>query len=297
MAAGWARGGADGSVGAEPCQSGTNLRLPGINNWELTAHKNFRFKERFNPELRAQFYNAFNHTHYSNVDTTARFDAHGLQVNTQFGRLTFQRSAAGGGQFVVEVIEVLAACLDADGHGAGESGEVACAGVRHDGDGELLGAAGHGAGMLQGKGPLTSAERAGNALDGDVAGRTFDGSHGCEHFTLAHGFQIAVELFVERHAAERGAFGHGVRRLGRELYIEGSGGSGGHGPSIMRERGRRIARDQTEQRLCLSRTTCRRDEGLRQVNKRSSELWLRGLSCSDYVLGVCMWPSPHTHTT
>ncbi|MBK7931348.1 MAG: carboxypeptidase regulatory-like domain-containing protein [Bryobacterales bacterium] len=69
----------------------TNIRLPGINNWDLTAYKNFRFKERFATQLRAEFYNAFNHTQYSNVDTTARFDAQGRQVNTQFGQVTATR--------------------------------------------------------------------------------------------------------------------------------------------------------------------------------------------------------------
>ena len=69
----------------------TNIRLPGINNWDLTAYKNFRFKERFSTQLRAEFYNAFNHTQYSGVDTTARFDAQGRQVNTQFGQVTATR--------------------------------------------------------------------------------------------------------------------------------------------------------------------------------------------------------------
>lgn len=71
----------------------TNIRLPGINNWDLTAYKNFRFKERVNAQLRGEFYNAFNHTQYSNADTTARFDAQGRQVNTQFGQVTAARTA------------------------------------------------------------------------------------------------------------------------------------------------------------------------------------------------------------
>ncbi|MCC6293160.1 MAG: carboxypeptidase regulatory-like domain-containing protein [Bryobacterales bacterium] len=71
----------------------TNIRLPGINNWDLTAYKNFRFKERVNAQLRGEFYNAFNHTQYSNTDTTARFDSQGRQVNTQFGQVTAARTA------------------------------------------------------------------------------------------------------------------------------------------------------------------------------------------------------------
>lgn len=71
----------------------TNIRLPGVHNWDLTAYKNFRVRERLNTQLRAEFYNAFNHTQYSSVDTTARFDAQGRQVNTQFGQVTSTRVA------------------------------------------------------------------------------------------------------------------------------------------------------------------------------------------------------------
>jgi hypothetical protein len=37
-------------------------------------------------------YNAFNHTQFSALDTAARFDAQGRQVNTQFGQFTAARS-------------------------------------------------------------------------------------------------------------------------------------------------------------------------------------------------------------
>jgi hypothetical protein len=71
----------------------TNIRLPGITNWDLTAYKNFRIKERVQMQFRAEFYNAFNHTQYSAADSTARFDAQGKQVNTQFGQITATRPA------------------------------------------------------------------------------------------------------------------------------------------------------------------------------------------------------------
>jgi len=71
----------------------TNIRLPGINNWDLTAYKNFNVKERFAAQLRAEFYNAFNHTQYSGVDATARFDAQGRQVNATFGQVNAARTA------------------------------------------------------------------------------------------------------------------------------------------------------------------------------------------------------------
>ena len=51
------------------------IRLPGINNFDLTAFKNFHVKERVNTQFRAEFYNAFNHTQFTSVNTTARFDA------------------------------------------------------------------------------------------------------------------------------------------------------------------------------------------------------------------------------
>jgi hypothetical protein len=71
----------------------TNIRGPGIFNFDLTAYKNFRYKDRLTTQLRGEFYNAFNHTQYSGVDTTARFDAQGRQVNTQFGQIISARSA------------------------------------------------------------------------------------------------------------------------------------------------------------------------------------------------------------
>jgi hypothetical protein len=37
-------------------------------------------------------YNAFNHTQFSGLDTTARFDGTGKQVNTQFGQFTAARN-------------------------------------------------------------------------------------------------------------------------------------------------------------------------------------------------------------
>jgi hypothetical protein len=67
------------------------VRGPGINNFDLTAFKNFRVKERINTQLRAEFYNAFNHAQFSGMDTTARFDAQGRQVNTQFGQIASTR--------------------------------------------------------------------------------------------------------------------------------------------------------------------------------------------------------------
>ncbi len=41
--------------------------------------------------MRWEAYNAFNHTQFSAVNTTARFDPSGNQVNAQFGQVTSTR--------------------------------------------------------------------------------------------------------------------------------------------------------------------------------------------------------------
>ncbi|MCS7024988.1 MAG: hypothetical protein NZV14_09305 [Bryobacteraceae bacterium] len=69
----------------------TNIRGPGINNFDLVGLKNIRITERFRAQLRGEFYNAFNHTQYSAVDTTSRFDGQGRQVNSQLGQITATR--------------------------------------------------------------------------------------------------------------------------------------------------------------------------------------------------------------
>jgi hypothetical protein len=43
-------------------------------------------------QFRAEAYNAFNHTQFSALDTGARFDAQGRQVNARFGEFTASRS-------------------------------------------------------------------------------------------------------------------------------------------------------------------------------------------------------------
>ncbi|MBI3680066.1 MAG: carboxypeptidase regulatory-like domain-containing protein [Acidobacteria bacterium] len=70
----------------------TTLRLPGFQNWDLSAVKSFPVHERVRVQFRAEFYNAFNHTQFSNFDAAARFDARGAQVNNRFGEMTAARS-------------------------------------------------------------------------------------------------------------------------------------------------------------------------------------------------------------
>ena len=64
------------------------LRGPGINNWDISLFKNFNLARegRVRLQYRLELYNAFNHTQYATIDTTARFDlTTGAQVNAQFG--------------------------------------------------------------------------------------------------------------------------------------------------------------------------------------------------------------------
>ena len=66
----------------------TLIRGPGINNWDIAIFKNFPLTERARLQFRSEMYNAFNHTQFSGLDTTARFDPQGNQVNARFGEFT-----------------------------------------------------------------------------------------------------------------------------------------------------------------------------------------------------------------
>jgi len=78
-----------GDVGNAPV---VVYRGPGTNNWDLTAFKDFRIKENVKFTLRWEAYNAFNHTQWSTVNSAARFDAQGRQVNSLFGQVTAART-------------------------------------------------------------------------------------------------------------------------------------------------------------------------------------------------------------
>jgi hypothetical protein len=71
------------------------IRGPGINNWDISVIRDFPFTRDSarNLQFRFEMYNAFNHTQFSGVDTGARFDATGNQVNARFGEYTAARAA------------------------------------------------------------------------------------------------------------------------------------------------------------------------------------------------------------
>ena len=71
----------------------TIIRGPGVNNFDLSLFKEFPVRDQMRFQFRAEAYNAFNHTQFNSLDTTARFDASGKQINLLLGSFTGARSA------------------------------------------------------------------------------------------------------------------------------------------------------------------------------------------------------------
>jgi hypothetical protein len=69
------------------------FRLPGINNFDFSVYKNIPITERWRAQFRWEMYNIFNHTQFDGVDTGARFDSLGRQINARFGQITSARNA------------------------------------------------------------------------------------------------------------------------------------------------------------------------------------------------------------
>ena len=69
------------------------IRGPGFSNVDVSFIKKIPLKsERRFLSIRWEMYNAFNHTQFSGLNTTARFDTTGSQVDTTFGQVTATRS-------------------------------------------------------------------------------------------------------------------------------------------------------------------------------------------------------------
>jgi hypothetical protein len=89
----------DPTVFAEPVRgilgnAGRNLfRGPGINSWDMAMKREFRVREKIRLTLRMDTYNAFNHTQFASVNSTAQFDANGNQVNTALGQVNGARAS------------------------------------------------------------------------------------------------------------------------------------------------------------------------------------------------------------
>jgi hypothetical protein len=67
------------------------LRGPGTNNWDLSVYKPLRFTEKVSGQLRFETYNTFNHTQFSSVDNSLKFDAQHNQINPLFMQPTAAR--------------------------------------------------------------------------------------------------------------------------------------------------------------------------------------------------------------
>jgi hypothetical protein len=81
---------ARGDVGNAPKDV---FRRPGQSNFDISFFKLFPVAgEKRNLQLRWEMYNAFNHTQFDTVDSTARFDAAGNQVNTRFAEVIGARA-------------------------------------------------------------------------------------------------------------------------------------------------------------------------------------------------------------
>ena len=70
-----------------------DVRNPGVNNWDTALSKNFPLKsEKRYFSLRWEAYNTFNHTQFATLNTAARFQPNGQQVNSLFGEVVSTRT-------------------------------------------------------------------------------------------------------------------------------------------------------------------------------------------------------------
>ena len=68
------------------------LRGPGINNWDMAASKRFSlFSESRWIQFRAELFNAWNHTQFATLFTTAQFNPAGQQIDPNFGAFASSR--------------------------------------------------------------------------------------------------------------------------------------------------------------------------------------------------------------
>ena len=64
------------------------LHAPGINNWDLTIMRNFKFQERYTVQFIGQLFNAFNHPNYNAPNTTIGNQNYGRITGAQSSRVT-----------------------------------------------------------------------------------------------------------------------------------------------------------------------------------------------------------------
>jgi hypothetical protein len=67
--------------------AGTGVLLgPGLQNWDVAGIKNIRVGERVSLQFRGEFFNVFNHTNYSGIDTTINDASFGQVLSTHSPR-------------------------------------------------------------------------------------------------------------------------------------------------------------------------------------------------------------------
>ena len=69
------------------------FQMPGIINWNMSFFKNFPINGRKKAQFRWEIYNVPNSVQWSAIDTVARFNPQGVQVNPTFGQATAARNA------------------------------------------------------------------------------------------------------------------------------------------------------------------------------------------------------------
>jgi len=67
------------------------LRRPSTTNWDISLSKRIPFGEDKYVQFRTEFYNAWNTAQFNAIDTSARFDAAGNQIDSNFGAYTGTR--------------------------------------------------------------------------------------------------------------------------------------------------------------------------------------------------------------
>jgi hypothetical protein len=64
---------------------------PGYLNWDLSFVRNIPLGGMRRLQFRTELYNAFNNVQFSSVNTSAQFNAAGVQTNPEFGQYTAAR--------------------------------------------------------------------------------------------------------------------------------------------------------------------------------------------------------------
>jgi Carboxypeptidase regulatory-like domain len=68
------------------------VTLPGFHNHDISIFKDFPMKGSQRIQFRWEIYNMFNHPQWNAVDTSAQFNAQGVQTDANFGRVTSARN-------------------------------------------------------------------------------------------------------------------------------------------------------------------------------------------------------------